>query len=368
MINLVRFLRRMVLMSAFEEGGGGGVAEAPAQVSEPAAPAAPSEPAQVATVSASAVAAPAAKPTMLEAITKGLDKTPAIAGPAQQAPRNPNGQFVPKVAADKLTPEGAPTIPAEPGDDDLTSAPEGLGEKAKQRFERLVSTNKELSEKYDTATRQVEYVRDTFQTHGIKQEQFEQAAGVIGLFNKGDYEGAARILQSQLQQLAVLSGKPLAQVDALAPFPDLRAQVDSMQLTEDVAMELARSRAQQHQQQNTQQREQQTQQAQQQERQAVQEGQNAVDAFCKRMAASDLDYGAVEAQLLPEIANLLSGVAPKDWARAVETQYRWIKKVAGSARQAPNASLNALRPTGHGSPQQAPKSAFEAMWGAPAPR
>lgn len=365
MMNLARFLRRMVLMSAFEEGGGGGVAEAPAQVVEPSAPAAP-EPAQVASVAAPA--APAAKPTMLDMISKGLDKIPPIAVPAQNTPRNPNGQFVPKVAADKVTPEGAPALHAEPTEDDITATPEGLGEKAKQRFEKLVSTNKELSEKFDTANRQVEYVRDTFQTHSIKQEQFEQAAGVIGLFNKGDYEGAARILQSQLQQLAVLSGKPLTQVDALAPFPDLRAQVDSMQITEDVAMELARSRAQQHQQQNTQQREQQTQQAQQQERQAVQEGQNAVDAFCKRMAASDLDYGAVEAQLLPEIANLLSGVAPKDWARAVETQYRLIKKVAGSARQAPAAGMNALRPTGHGSPQQAPKSAFEAMWGAPAPR
>lgn len=367
-MNYLRFLRRFVLMSAVDdEGGGGGATEAP----ETSAAIPPAETPVAAPVTSSA---PAPKPTMLDAISKGLERSAPVPAPshAATAPRDPAGRFVPKVGADgQPVPQAAPAVPGEvkPADEeDLTAMPEGLGEKAQGRFQKLANANKELAGKAEMLDRQVSYVRETFATHGVKEDQFEQAVSVIGMINKGDFEGAQRVLEAQLQQLAVMSGKPLGQVDALAQFPDLRQAVDQLQITEQHAMEIARGRAQQHQQQVVQQRTQEQQQTQQRERQAVQDGTQAVDAFCKRMQASDLDYPAIEAQLLPEIPNLLRGVPPANWPGIIETQYRLIKRVAGSARQTAAPTTNALRPTGHGSPVQAPKTAFEAMWGTPAPR
>lgn len=387
-----RLLRRFRYQKPEDDSGaGGGAIEPPAAApsAEPAsAPVAPAAPAP-APLAASAPAAPAAPAkSMLDAISEHLDKkaAPPAAAPGAPAPRDPTGRFVPKTEAERaaVAAGGAPAAPGTapaaapaadltkpPGaEDDPTAMPDGLTPKAQERFQKLATQNRELTEKFDSANRQVSYVRDTFQANGIKQDQFETAATLIGLVNKGDFDGAQRILQQQMQQLAVLSGKPIGQVDALASFPDLRQAVDGMQVTEEHALEIARSRTIQQRQQQDQQRQQQTQQATQVEQQAVQAGTAAVDAFVKRMQAADVDYPAIEAQLIPELPNLLKGVPPQHWGAAVEAQYRLVKKAAGAARIAPAAAPNSnpLRATGSGSLKSAPKSIYEAMWGEPAPR
>lgn len=366
----LRLLRRLVLMNTFEgDGGGGGASETSAVPSTPAV-----EPAALPASTPETPAVDTKPKTMLDAINDGLaEKRTREADP--NAKRDPQGKFVPKVASEKVAPgtlatsvevKAAPTDPARQDDD---TPPEGLTPKSQERFQRLVSEKKELAGKVDILDRQVSYVRDTFATHGVKQEQFEQAASIIGLINKGDYAGAKGILERELQQLAVLSGEPVRQVDGLASFPDLRQAVDAQQITEAVAMELAKGRTMQYSQQINQQRQQEVQKSETAERKAVEDGTSAVDRFCKQMLATDLDYGQIEAQLLPVIPQLLQGVAPQHWERIVKTQYDLIKKVAGSAKQAiPGASSNPLRPTGQGAPSAAPKTAFEAMWGTPAPR
>lgn len=246
--------------------------------------------------------------------------------------------------------------------------PEGLSPKGQERFQKLANTVREQTQQLEQRERQLSYVQETFQEHGIRQEQFEQAAGVIGMMNRGDYAGAQKILQQQLQQIALMTGTQ-PNIDALADFPDLRQAVDGMQITEAMALEVARGRAQQYRQ--TQQAEQQqVQQRQtQQSQQAIQTATASVDAFCKRMAASDLDYAAIEAQLLPELPNLLRGLPPVAWQNTVETQYRLLKNAASKFKAAAPAAPAPpiLRATGQGSPQQAPKSMHEAMWGTAAP-
>lgn len=254
-------------------------------------------------------------------------------------------------------------------EDDPTKMPEGLGAKAQERFRRLATERTQAVQRAETAERQVTYIRETFQEYGVRQDQFEQAVGVIGAINRGDFAAAQQILTEQLRTLATLTGQQV-QIDALADFPDLRQKVDALQLSEADALETARLRKlhgarQQADQQFAQQRQQQEQQ-----QRAVADAQREVDAFVRRMQASDMDFKAVEEQLLPVIPDLLRDVPPARWAAVIQRQYQLIKSTAARfSRPAPAAqpSSSSLRPEGPGTAQRQPGSMFEAMWGRAAP-
>lgn len=378
---LTKFLRFFLFALSFriaEEGGGGG---------SPAAPPAPPSDASSAggevagTPAAAPVSSPAPAPTMLDAISAHFDgRTAPPAVDATGQPRDPQGRFAPKDANGVPVPPAAPAVagPAAPAApvalvppaakppaaaDDL-AMPDGLQPKAQERFQRLAETVKTTTAERDEARQQVSYVRETFQKHGINQQQFEQAASVIGMLNTGNYQGALQALDEQRKQIALLTGQPLPGVDALSDHPDLRQAVDQLQINERDALELARARTMQAQQQRQQQQVQQTQQAQQQEQQAVQTALGEVDALVKQLQSSDIDYPAIEAQLLPSLKDLLADVPPNRWKNAVQAQYSLLKRSASAFRvSAPAPSGGVLRPTGQAAPGSVPKTTFDAMWG-----
>ncbi len=361
-MNILRLLRLLLwsLMPSIVEGEGGGVAEVVAPGATPTAPAAEVVPASGAPAAPTTPAAPA---TMLDAMFAKPEADPA-ALPGR--PRDEHGRFLPKPGEPAL-PAVAPGVdhekaalakPAEP--DDPTKPPEGLTPKASERFQLLANTNKELSGRVELLDQQVSYIRETFETHGVSRQQFEQAASFIGAINKGDFSAALEIIEAQRAQLAIASGKPLPGVDVLTDFPDLRAEVDAQQITEARALEIARHRYGQHHlaQQETERRT--AQQTQEQQQRSVNEGLSGVDKFCKQMQASDIDYPAIEAQLLPKIKAITDGVPPSMWAAKVQAAYELIKGVASTRTAAP--SVQPLRPTGATSPGASPQSMFEAMW------
>lgn len=370
-MNIRHLLRRFVLLNEFESGGssGGG---AITTAHEPATSPAVEAPAP----------APAAPSSMLEAIDQAMPHlsgdTPGDGG----QPRDEFGRFAPKpgeaptaseVGEPAKAAQAAPAEkpPAEEGTDDLLKEPEGLAPKSSERFHRLANEVRDLRGQVEQREQALSYVRDTFQENGITSEQFEQAASVIGALNRGDLETAERVLMEQLQQIAIARGRPIGQIDPLAQFPDLRAAVDGLQVSEEHALQLARARViEQGQQQRTQQQAQQQQEQrarQQQQEQAQQQVNTAltsIDAFTREMAAKDMDWPVIEAKLLPRVQTLLKDVPPSQWLNIVKTQYELIKDVsAGAVRQPTQQAGQVLRPTGQGSPAAAPKSMFDAMWG-----
>jgi hypothetical protein len=376
-MNIRHLLRRFLKLNALEGDTGGGGGGAPAAdtgaAPAPAADVGGGEP-------AAAPAAPAAPSSMLEAIEQHFGQprdalgrfvhadAAAAAAAQPQTPPAADATGQPGAAQQGAQPQQAqqPATQQQPGQpEDLTKMPEGLTPKAQERFQKLANTVKEREQEVQQLSQQVEYVRETFQRHGVQQEQFEQAVQVIGMLNSGDLRGALQVLDEQRRHIALALGEPLPGVDALQGHPDLRQAVDGLQITEQHALELARMRTQQQAVQRQQQQVQQQTQVQQREQQAVQQGTQAVDAFCREMAAKDVDYPAIEAKLLPELKSLLAGVPPQAWAQVIQTQYRLLKSVAASSRQqAPAAPAGTvLRPTGAASPAAAPKSMYEAMWG-----
>jgi hypothetical protein len=277
------------------------------------------------------------------------------------------------LAGAKPAAPGAPVVPAaKPVADDL-KMPEGLKPESQQRFQSMANELRELRplrEQADMLTRQVSHVKEVFHEHQVQPEQFQQAMSIVGMINNQDYAGAMGLLREQMQQLALLTGEPAAgAIDPLEKFPDLRAAVDGMQITEKHAMEVARSRWQQglveqRTQQQRQQEDTQTQQA-----KIVDGAVSQVDQFVKQKAQSDIDYPVIEEILLPQVQQVMANAHPSQWRGLIETLYNTIKATAGRGRQPPPAAAagNLLRPSGASSAQAAPRTLHEAMWGKPSP-
>lgn len=354
---IIRHLIRKIYRKPAD--GDGGDLGASATAAFDATPAAPAE------GQAAAPAAPAAPTTMAEAMWNRdeMGRFAPKTGDAPAAAQAPGAPAAPAAAVPAAT--TPPAQPAKP--DDITAMPEGLGAKAQERFQTLANGIKERDAKITELTESVGYVQQQFQQHGVQQEQFEQAVGVIGMLNRGDYRGALQVLDEQRRQIALAIGEPLPGVDALQGHADLRQAVDGLQITEQHALEIARARNTQQAQQQHQQAQQQAQQSQQREQQAVQQAQAAVDTWWKQMAATDLDAPAIEKILLPKLGQLLQGVPPTQWAGLVQTQYNLIKESVGAFRQpAPTPAAPApspLRATGQAGAVGKPSSMHEAMWG-----
>lgn len=282
--------------------------------------------------------------------------------------RDEKGRFVPKQAEEQppvtdqeIKPEAKPEVKAEP--EDITAMPEGLGAKAQERFQKLASGIKERDEQIRELSGAVSYVQETFQQHGIKQEQFESAVVVLGALNRQDYDGAAQMLLGQLRQLSLMTGKDYgADADPLTEFPELAQRVQGLQISRDDAVHMARLQRQQQTLQQRQQMEYETQQSRQQEEQTFRQAQASVDQWARKMAASDIDWPVIEAKIIPALPRLLQGTAPTQWANVVQTHYDLLKTSLQDFRR-PTADANPLRPTGTASAQRAPQSMHEAMFG-----
>lgn len=347
-----------------DSGGGGSVVDTtpqpnPSAVDAGAAP----EQAQPGTMLEAMFGQKPAEPTEAEA------QEAAAAGKTVQQLRDEKGRFAGKVTTDPTQPEAVkPPVKTDP-----TQMPEGLTPKAQERFQALANTNKELTARvseWEPIVQSAQALQQTFHENGIRREQFEQAMQVVGLMNRGDLRGALAALDEQRRLISLHLGQPLPGADALADHPDLRAEVDNLQITEQRALEIARSRLQQSQWQQQSQRQQQENQQHQQEQQRLQQEHQArndsmlaVDRFCKQMQTSDLDYARIEPILLKQIEDgLLEGVPFAARPALVQKTYALIKQTAASSRTA-GQSTAVLRPTGGESPRQAPKTMHEAMWG-----
>ena len=327
------------------------------------------------------VAAPVAPTSMLDAISAGLDESASLAG----QPRDELGRFAAKQAAEAaaaaagivpVAPVAAAAAVAEPvvpakvltPEEEMLQMPEGLSPKGQERFQKLANSVKEVSAERDQYKSTFESFQTVLHQNGVQQEQFQQAVGLLGMLNAGDLQGYQRGLMQELRTVALMTGQPMTTIDPLENHPDLRQAVDQLQIPENLAIEQARLRMQNQNSQNMQRRQQEQQQVQQTQQQAENVRQDAlrkVDALCQHLKATDMDFPAIEAKLLPIMPQLVDGMPPEKWETAFKTQYALLKQMAGGARQVvPGVPASQpLRATGQPSPGAVPKTMHEAMWG-----
>ena len=268
----------------------------------------------------------------------------------------------PVVVAEKPA-EAAPKAEAKP-EEDLTKMPEGLGEKAQVRFQKLAEGVKERDGKIEQLTAQVTEIQEA---HNWLRENVltdEQAASDLVVFAdyrkalvSGDFGSAMQILQEQANQLALASGQQV-QVDPLNSFPDLRQRVNELQLDMPTALEIARSRQQQHIGMQQRQQEQERTAQHEQFQQAANDTITKIDQMAMQWSKTDPDYAAKEAIILRQIPQLMQTMPVHLVPNQVRILYESLSSVQAPQ---PRSNVAPLRPTGAAGGSAKPQSAQEAI-------
>lgn len=293
--------------------------------------------------------------SMLEAIESGLKDS---SDTPEGQPRDESGRFAAKQAEEKAAAEAKAAEPAKPEDE--LAMPDGLSQKAQERFTTLVNRVKEREAQFMQANEQLGQFREMIQSTGATPQEFSQAIDYMRLINKGDFESALRMIDDQRRQISLALGKPLPGADPLSDFPDLRQRVESYQMDEQTAIELARTRMYQQQAQQAQQTQYQSQQQEQQTLQTRQQAIGQIDAMGKQWASTDPDFAAKEDIILKQLPEIAKNFPPQMWPQQVRILYNTISAMPMQPVQRTHQPAP-LRPTGQSGGARQPGSMLEAM-------
>lgn len=273
--------------------------------------------------------------TMLEAIQDGLKDE-------EEKP-----EVVEEVKAEEAQPENE------------DEPPEGISKKAQERFRNLTARLKEKDAEFDRVNSDLGNIRTMMQETGGKPEDFAKTFEYIRALNKGDFSNARSILEEQIKQLTVLTGQPFNNIDALQQFPDLRERVNSYQMDEQTALEMARHRslqqAQQKQQQEYQSQQNNQYQAQAMRQQAIQE----IDRMGSEWAKSDPDYAMKEGMITAQAKLISEQFPPHQWPAQVRLMYQTISSMP--VQRHVSTTPAPLRSSGQSGGARQPSSMLEAL-------
>jgi hypothetical protein len=235
----------------------------------------------------------------------------------------------------------------DPSSRDPYQMPEGLGEKAQKRFQDLANRSRDLETQMTEIHEQNKAIKEIVQETGIDQNEFAQTMEVVRALKMGGAEDKQTILNYLQGLTANLSrelGVPVAGVDMLEGFDDLRQSVMNGEITNEFATELAQNRrAAQTQQAELQ--NQMMQEKQQAEMESVQEqALNQITSMMDYYRENDIDYAAKESMLRGSLAQFVDH-HPSLWPQLFQSQYEIIGQ-AGSANKPTINTPAPLRTTG----------------------
>lgn len=231
-----------------------------------------------------------------------------------------------------------------------------------EELDKKTDNIRELRTHYETVKAEKEQaentlnaIRETVQEAGVNAQEFRGLLDYARAVKTGNLDSALQILDTQRAALAKALGRELPGIDLLASHPDIAAQVQSLELPRNRALELAHAREQQAQQQAWMQ-EQQAQQAQAQQSQAQQSAaiQQIAD-LGENWAKTDPDYLEKEKVLLKYLPQIRSNFPADMWPRQIQMLYQTLS----DARPA-TPSPSALR-AGGSAGSRVPRTALEAV-------
>src|SRR6202789_1584014 len=230
---------------------------------------------------------------------------------ARGAERNRAGTF--KKKGEEKPAEGEKPAKVEPKKADPVNdpIPKDLKKDTQERIRTLIDTTKTVTAERDEIKQNFDYMVNGIQATGATPAQYGETLSWLALFNSRDpaqQEKALELVESVADRLSTLLGKERAVGDPLAAHADLKDAVSKGQLTPQYAKEIARVRNGQQfrtQLQTTATQEQQQQaQAQQEEAQ----GRAALTELEKTLMASDPNYLAKKAVLVPALKPLMASI------------------------------------------------------------
>lgn len=241
----------------------------------------------------------------------------------------------------------------------LYQIPPGLKGQERKAYKALSDHARELESRAtetiterDQVSQRLNGFESILQDAGATPEVLSGHLQYMRMIKGGDYDKAMQWLDGERLALARAIGKPVEGVDLLAEFPDLKEDVDSFQITNERALELANARRMQnaHQQRQTAAEHQQAENARYAEAQrAKEESLDGIDSWLKGLAGTDVDFAAKETIIKewlakPSTTQLLTRLPPDGWLDLIKDKYDSVAVPAPLPRVP-----TPLRPGGSGS-------------------
>jgi hypothetical protein len=315
----------------------------------------------------------------------GVTEPDPVVTPADpEAPAAPTDAPAADPAAPAADPAAAPVDPAavpapevkpDANADLYAPLPEHNPRKTHERFAKLVEGHKEISQKYEAAVQEREQIKSRVQQYeqGLQPlremgfntpdavQDLQQFSQYRKALQSGNVDSAMQILQAQMNQLALASGRRV-EVNPLTSFPDLAERVQVGDLDERTALELARSRHGQSVQQQHQQRIQHSEQQHAQQMQVIRQGALAVDQVVQQLQ-QDPDYRAVEPELVKQLDYIKTNYLPHQWAGEIKRSFDTARQMLALRQQqaVQQRQPQPLRGNGHAGGQPAPASMQDAV-------
>jgi len=276
------------------------------------------------------------------AADKQLDEAGKVRDPV-------TGKFT-KAAADAAKPVDEPA--KKPGDKPVVEAkkpdalndaiPKDLKKETQDRIRTLIDTNKDTTAKFEKATQDFDYLIGGIQATGTTPEQYGELLTFMSAFNSKDpaqQERALEMIEGVADRLATLLGKERTTSDVLTKYPDLQAAVAKGQVTPQYAKEIARTRAGQafrteletSQGQKAEQARAQT--------QELNTARTDLDTLENSLKATDPQYDAKRAALVPILQPIFKTIPPAQWKGAFEQAYKNLRLPSVAARAAPKVPV-----------------------------
>lgn len=321
---------------------------------------------------------PAETPTEIEPEVSPADAAVAEMGLDDDEPAAPDSAPDPEIPETPETPEtpepATPETPAPPEaekpekitDEDL--APLTGGNKATQeRFKKVTEGYKEERQAREALAVENERYKESFDalrglgfTDEAAAQDLVALSGYRHVLATGDAEKFSQIIAEQIREFESVHGKKVSiQASALDDHTDLREKVDNLELDEETALELARSRS-------LQQRAQRDLTAQHEERVKTETAQSEIDAATGEIETmqatwkkTDPDFAAIYPHLREQVPEIGRNYPAHMWPSIIDMQYKSLKRaLVAASTSRPNAQP--IRGNGRMSTQAAPQNPQEA--------
>lgn len=271
------------------------------------------------------------KPAESSAVDEGVENSfldvvsGALEGSEETPASDESGKETPKPE-----PANADEDPSKDDESALTDDELGkLSQRAQNRIRGLVQEVKGVETRLQEAMPKIERfdrITGFMEKHGIKEEEFDNTLGVVGLVKSGQYDKALEVLSPIVQELQKRAGEILPD--------DLMESVRLGEISEARAKELHKARTQSKNLEQRQQRDQDARTREEQERswnEQVDTVSKAADDWAKGKATSDPDWPLKQDLIAEQVQLELYQTGPKGYPKtaqdAVTLSERALKKV-----------------------------------------
>lgn len=288
-------------------------------------------------------AADVVRDALAEKPTLSRDETGKFIRTTQEKPAEDVQKEAAKPLADQETKDQAKPIVK---DDDIHKMPDGIGESAQARFQKLSSAVKERDEQVTQYQAALQELTSTFQAHGVDDKVLPDLLTYSKAVTSGDTKSWGEMLRNQVRNFELATGQPFATINPLSAHQDIAEALQRGEITQAYARQLADLRESQTRISQAQQTHVQAQQSEQQSQKAIDQGVNQVAELCKNWAATDLEWGKKQASVVA-FAQEIAGneqINPLTYGALISSYYKNLPRQQAAA--APTSqNISPIRPS-----------------------